>query len=46
MPVGAQDAARIGALADPVRRRRYLFACSQPVAVGGRTGSGAGSSEG
>lgn len=28
-----RDAAGIGALADPVRRRLYLFVCSQPAAV-------------
>jgi predicted ArsR family transcriptional regulator len=33
MRASERDAAGIGALADPVRRRLYLFVCSQPVAV-------------
>jgi predicted ArsR family transcriptional regulator len=33
VPVIERDAAGIGALADPVRRRLYLFVCSQPAAV-------------
>lgn len=33
MRASERDAAGIGALADPVRRRLYLFVCSQPGAV-------------
>ena len=33
MPTVQRDAAGIGSLADPVRRRLYLFVCSQPEPV-------------
>ena len=33
MPIGEDDATAIAALGDPVRRRLYLFVCSQPGAV-------------
>ena len=33
MPLGEMDATGIAALADPVRRRLYLFVCAQPTAV-------------
>ena len=34
MPWAERDAAGIGALADPVRRRLYLYVCSRPEPVG------------
>jgi predicted ArsR family transcriptional regulator len=34
VPVVERDAAGIGALADPVRRRLYLYVCSRPAPVG------------
>jgi predicted ArsR family transcriptional regulator len=33
VPIAEQDATGIAALADPVRRRLYVFVCAQPVAV-------------
>ena len=33
MPFAHQDAAGIGALSDPLRRRLYLFVCAQPSPV-------------
>lgn len=34
MPFDDRDASGIGSLADPVRRRLYLYVCAQPTAVG------------
>ena len=33
MPIAEQDATGVAALADPVRRRLYLFVCAQPGPV-------------
>ena len=33
MPFSDRDASGIGSLADPIRRRLYLFVCAQPAAV-------------
>jgi predicted ArsR family transcriptional regulator len=33
VPIAEQDATGIAALADPVRRRLYVFVCSQPIPV-------------
>jgi predicted ArsR family transcriptional regulator len=41
MPFADRDAAGIGALSDPLRRRLYLFVCAQPTPVGRETAADA-----